>query len=378
MTFVLHTGDCLAVLPALDAESADAIVTDPPAGIGFMGQEWDKDKGGRETWIAWMTDVAAACLRVLKPGGHALVWSLPRTSHWTAMAWEDAGFVPRDRIAFVFGSGFPKSQNLSKAFDKQAGVLAHEGRDMRDKSAVGSAYYKPTTPSSQYTPPLPKTDAARVWQGWGTALKPAIEDWWLFRKPLKKKTVAKNVEVYKTGAINIDGCRVPCDSELLRIGSGNMGYEGSKTPRCSTEQHPEGRWPANVCHDGSEEIEECFGHASRFFYGAKASKTDRNDGLEEADDVTCAGVGALRDGDRSPRPRKNPHPTAKNTALMRYLCRLITPPGGVILDPFFGSGSTGKAAVLEGFGVIGIEQEPVYAEIARRRVEAALRKKAAS
>jgi len=192
MKIELMQGDCLEVMKGLADNSVDAIVTDPPAGIGFMSKEWDHDKGGREHWIAWMAEIAAECKRVLKPGGHALVWAIPRTSHWTATAWENAGLEVRDRIAHVFGSGFPKSLDISKALDKVAGKLGtqsqganYAGGDYapRDKTMRSDYGYK-------YTP---ATEAAAQWQGWGTALKPAMEDWWLLRKPISEKTVAANV-----------------------------------------------------------------------------------------------------------------------------------------------------------------------------------------
>jgi len=320
-------GDCLEVLRGMADNSVDSIVTDPPAGIAFMGKEWDRDKGGRDAWIAWMRSVAAECLRVIKPGGHAFVWAIPRTSHWTGMAWEDAGWQPRDKCYHIFGSGFPKSHNLSGE-----------------------------------------------WNGWGTALKPAAEEWWLFRKPLAG-TVAANVLAWGTGALNVDGCRVGDD--VVGWGGGQGGSpdptqsKGRNYRMAAGEARPvTGRWPANLVHDGSEEATAGLGSAARFFYAAKASRSERDAGL---DDSTAAMRNDGRQTDiDNPYQRgkvlRNPHPTVKPVALMRWLCRLVTPPGGVVLDPFAGSGSTGVAAVAEGFSSILIERDAEYVEIIRRRL----------
>ena len=335
----LHHGDCLQVLRGMADASVDSIVCDPPAGIAFMGKEWDKDKGGRDAWIAWMQSVAQECLRVIKPGGHALVWALPRTSHWTGMAWENAGWEPRDKIVHLFGTGFPKSHNLKGE-----------------------------------------------WDGWGTALKPASEDWWLLRKPLDG-TVATNVLKHGTGALNIDGCRVAHNEDLsVERKTKPLDTQGEGWGFKAVSRGNEGRWPANVMHDGSDEVVAGFpADEGRFFYCSKASTTDRNEGLEHLPEVQAAGSpmrsadgehgGEGLDGTSTNRltRRRNTHPTVKSTELMRYLTRLITPVGGLCLDPFMGSGSTGKACMLEGFRFIGIEKDPEYVEIARARIEFALR-----
>lgn len=256
----LILGDCLEVLPTLAAESVDAVVTDPPAGISFMGKEWDRDKGGRNQWIAWMTQIAAECLRVLKPGGHAFVWSLPRTSHWTATAWEDAGFEPRDCVYHIFGSGFPKSLDISKAIDKAAGA---------EREVVGSNQYagrriESSGPDNgdacygQYGIPgnitAPATPAARQWDGWGSALKPAAECWWLFRKPLSEKTIAANVLRWGCGGINVDGGRIEWAFEgerdiADRATKGSNGYSGKGLSKHGGKPVPLGRFPANVIFD---------------------------------------------------------------------------------------------------------------------------------
>ena len=209
--FAVHVGDNLPILKTLPDNSVDAIVTDPPAGIGFMGKEWDKDKGGRDKWIDWMAEVAAECLRVIKPGGHALVWALPRTSHWTATAWENAGWEPRDRICHIFSTGFPKSANISKQIDRMAGaereVVSTNPNYRPNSGAIADPKWWQDRSSGLIT--APATDAAKQWDGYGTALKPAVEDYWLFRKPIEKGlNIAENVLKWGTGGLNIDGCRV--------------------------------------------------------------------------------------------------------------------------------------------------------------------------
>ena len=341
----IEFGDCLAVLRTFAPSSIDAIVTDPPYGLSFMGKKWDYDVPSVEIWTE--------CLRVLKPGGHLLAFAGTRTQHRMAVRIEDAGFEIRDMIAWVYGSGFPKSLDVSKALDKAAGAereVVGSNPNHRATSGIEYAgvYQGGNTGSATIT--APATDAARQWQGWGTALKPALEPITVARKPLVG-TVAANVLAHGTGAINVDGCRVETDDTYAYPkGAGGSsftvggGVDGSRTDTPS--MHPLGRWPANLIHDGSEEVlagfPESNGSAARFFYCAKASKSDRGDG--------------------------NIHPTVKPTDLMRYLCRLVTPPGGVVLDPFMGSGSTGVAAQSEGFRFIGIERDPAYFEVARERL----------
>lgn len=227
---VLINGDCYEELKFLESSSIDSMVTDPPAGISFMGKEWDAAKGGRDAWIEWLQEIMHECLRVLKPGGHALVWALPRTSHWTAFACEKAGFEIRDCITHVFGSGFPKSLDVSKAIDKMAGA---------EREVVGDHPYASRKPNGSSgiaavglgdKPILtaPATDEAKQWQGWGTALKPASEHWWLLRKPLGEKTVAKNVLKWSTGGINIDSSRIGGSNDQTRsleVGAGSPQEE---------------------------------------------------------------------------------------------------------------------------------------------------------
>ena len=339
--------DCRHGLAMLPDNSVDAIVCDPPYGLRFMGKKWDYDVPGVDIWVE--------CLRVLKPGGHLLAFAGTRTQHRMAVRIEDAGFEIRDMIAWVYGSGYPKHRS---------------------------------------------------------SLKPALEPITMARKPAKVATL-----------LNIDACRVG-DEVLPAHESGHnalMGglYGKSETGGVITPERI-GRYPANLIHDGSDEVLAHFpdsagsggsvpnvkisgygdgavgtgsaeylggertkvdcgtGSAARFFYCAKSSKRDRNEGLDHFPAVQtnfAAGTGLSKNGDGSPQNQdptaKNPHPTVKPTELMRYLCRLVTPPGGLIVDPFAGSGSTGKAAILEGFQFIGFELDPQYTAIANARLEAA-------
>ena len=420
----LILGDCLDVLRTIPDNSVDSIVTDPPYGLSFMGKKWDYDVPSVEIW--------AECLRVLKPGGHLLAFAGTRTQHRMAVRIEDAGFEIRDMIAWVYGSGFPKSLDVSKAIDKAAGAereVVGENPNHRAVSGVGyeGVYQGGNTGAAVIT--APATDAARQWQGWGTALKPSLEPVTVARKPLAG-TVAENVLRHGTGALNIDGCRVGLadgeDADAISARSGGVrgfadAYVGGKARGAPPTDMSKGRWPANLIHDGSEEVLALFpakagasapvkgteasaasvgnvtgerarvpgafhadsGSAARFFYCPKASKRDRDEGLDGFAQATpgqmtdredgSAGLNNPRAGAGRTGGGKNIHPTVKPTELMAYLCRLVTPPGGVVLDPFMGSGSTGKAAMREGFRFIGIEREPKYFDIACRRIEDAYR-----
>jgi site-specific DNA-methyltransferase (adenine-specific) len=422
--------------------SVDAIVTDPPYGLEFMGKEWDapwkQTSGGfsepgigdRKTkWPSfkgsnrvrcgscgmlvgqggskckcenprpvsqdaermrafqdWAHEWAVEALRVAKPGAHILVFGGTRTYHRMTCALEDAGWEIRDCVMWVYGSGFPKSLDVSKAIDKTAGA---------EREIIGPPPYKRGKPTQQYSKtrkvsydcdpqPItaPATDAARQWSGWGTALKPAWEPIIVARKPLVG-TVAENVLKHGTGAMNIDGCRVGTEQVTINTFDDGMKPFGNGAGHAYSSKTVTGRFPANLIHDGSEEVMRLFpdtgkstggrtikrkgggnvgsgkaseaawsnddpgfgdsGSAGRFFYTAKANKSDRG--------------------------KDNIHPTVKPTDLMRYLCRLVTPPNGIVLDPFMGSGSTGKAALLEGFRFVGIELSEEYANIARKRLD---------
>lgn len=418
----LLNGDCLEQMKTLPDNSVDAIVTDPPYGISFMSRKWDYDVPSVEVW--------GEAMRVLKPGGHALIACGTRTQHRMVVNIEDAGFEIRDVVSWIYGQGFPKSANVSKNIDKmdagevqlarrykftewvrshrvkssdidratstnmgghyttavsQPAIMTREHleacrhlfadvpqwvEDDCDKRSVESENFKrrdvvgkskgaasQNTESlgkfaPEYDATAPATEAAKQWDGWGTALKPACEFFTLARKPLSEKTIAANVLKWGTGGINIDGCRVgtsksvPASPAKANESIGTFKMKDRHTESSGFDPNT-GRFPANLIHDGSQEVLDLFPEtgkesAARFFYCAKASKKDRGDG--------------------------NNHPTVKPTALMQYLCRLITPPGGIVLDPYMGSGSTGKAAVEEGFGFIGCELDPDYYEIACARV----------
>ena len=482
----LINNDCIAAMKEMPENSVDSIVTDPPYELGFMGKSWDS------SGVAFNVEVWQEALRVLKPGGHLIAFSGSRTYHRMAVAIEDVGFEIRDQIMWVYGSGFPKSHNVSKGIDKRGGSIPSQndfgkflqdaksrtkftiadinealGRrtsnlwshfvgdiqpllptfeqysklkeilqfdsswdhlfiDEAEREVVGTKFsgiankeegQRHTIGASKAVEvdiTIPSTEAAKQWDGWGTALKPAHEPMVLARKPLIG-TVASNVLTYGTGGLNIDGSRVGSEggskggsepsTHLSPSGAFNTGHD--------IVQLNSGRFPANFIHDGSDEVVALFpnvktgsikphqqnsesdsfglkgkfitgshsgdsGSAARFFYCAKASKRDRNEGLD--------GFEAKRDHDgredgnpRGSNPRNrtndkkvNHHPTVKPTTLMQYLVRLVTPPNGTVLDPFMGSGSTGKACAYEGFDFIGIEQSAEYIEIAQARIDFAL------
>jgi len=400
----LYCGDSNEILDIVDA--VDSCVTDPPYGLSFMGKQWDYDVPNKELW----RKVANS----LKSGGHLLSFFGSRTYHRGVIPIEDAGFEIRDQLMWLYGSGFPKSHDIGKAVDKLQGNEKPSTYKPNDKNAVyGKNYGGGVTD---------RTPADNEWNGWGTALKPAHEPIVMARKPFKG-SVAENVLEHGTGGINIDGCRV--GNEGYTIGGKNksvaFGSDMEKQERCDGSL---GRFPANVMHDGSEEVLEIFpetksgsikegtkqgfgnadanvygksvgvttarlgseGTASRYFYCAKASKEDRDEGLDMVAEKPIAwgnqakaelkrgNIDFKADGDSTKhnqvQMRKNTHPTVKPTELMKYLCRLVTPQGGVVLDPFMGSGSTGKGALLEGFRFVGIEMEREYFDIACARLEA--------
>jgi DNA modification methylase len=450
----LHLGDCLEVMRTLPDASVDAVVCDPPYGLSFMGRKWDYDVPSVEIW--------AECLRVLKPGGHLLAFAGTRTQHRMAVRIEDAGFEIRDMLAWVYGSGMPKSLDVSKAIDKcngetgrllkftewmrTTGLAARQinkitetnmgshyltavsqpaiptpalwallrphcgdvpewvdqlvqrieaergvvGQGWRINRKEGAVNYGSGTPDGTYAITTPATPEAQQWAGWGTALKPALEPITMARKPLEG-TVAANVLAHGTGGLNIDGCRVAHAEEcrMMAPSQANIDNPSEKHRQAGRreavlELKPGGRWPANLIHDGSDEVVGLFpqtvsgggfqqgmiqhsrtynvakgveaervrdayerdngGSAARFFYTAKAAKTERQG-------VT--------------------HPTVKPLDLMAYLCRLVTPPGGTVLDPFMGTGTTIKAALSEGFQAIGIERNPAYFAMAEHRLNGA-------
>jgi len=412
----LFEGDSQNLLKLLAPNSLDSLVTDPPCGIGFMGLKFDQDRGGREQWIAWLSGILRECYHVLKPGAHVLVWAIDRTSHWTMTAIEDAGFTPRQKVYHTFFTGFPKNQNVYKELEKRG------------------------------APP----ELLKNYQGYGSALKPSIEEWILARKPLTGP-IANNVLQWGTGALNIDGCRIETADNLN--GGAYAKHETKRNDewrmqrgKAGEYKQPLGRFPANLVFSHSEDcqfveeakqmlfgskvpeqvwqcVEGCpvkelneqagvrpsggapkrrhslkfkntysefkgqeivtgiagsKGEASRFFYCAKPSKKERNAGCEHlptksAGECTrrkenSAGLDSPRAGAGRTSGSANFHPTLKSIGLMRYLVRLITPPGGTVLDPFAGSGTTGCAARIEGFRFVGMEKEQDYSTIARARI----------
>jgi DNA modification methylase len=377
--WTVHHGDCREVMRTLDPESIDSIVTDPPYGLSFMGKGWDHGVPGVEFWTE--------ALRVAKPGAHLLAFGGTRTYHRLAVAIEDAGWEIRDCVMWVYGSGFPKSHDVSKAIDREAG--AERGRSVVRSKSVSTCYAQDEWTrlnAGTVLDATPITADASRWVGWGTALKPAYEPIIVARKPLRG-TVAGNVLEWGTGGINVDGCRIEAEENLTRLQSKTALFSQESRPwkdRIDTSDlkilgSTIGRWPANFIHDGSEEVTDLLGDAARFFYCAKASKRDRDEGCEEMEAIHRANGNKWTDqdyrvlsGERPPSaesgPRRNHHPTVKPTDLMRYLCRLVTPPDGLVLDPFTGSGSTGKAAILEGFRFVGCELSAEYIEIARARI----------
>lgn len=452
-------GDCLSVMRTLEADSVDSIVCDPPYMINFMNKTFDRAKNNPAASV----EVWAEALRVAKPGAMLLAFGGTRTHHRLMVAIEDAGWEIRDCLMWLYGSGFPKSANVSKLIDRAAGAEREVvGRDPyyspgRKQTFGDGNKYGTAQGGDEETAWLtaPATDAARTWDGWGTALKPAWEPIIMARKPLSEPSIAANVLRWGTGALAIDKCRIGTDEDFGRGGfrERTRGYVGIKSDEMIPAQpaSPQGRWPANLILDDQAaalldemsgerksgggnksrrgttahtavygtynapppDIREVdVGHASRFFlrvapdpstgsgqadeplrmfYCGKASKRDRDEGLEGMPETErkgesiwageCPQCGCRMMLNGKPTcghgevkwvqglPRRNHHPTVKPTALMRWLVRLVTPPGGTVLDCFCGSGSTGKATVLEGFDFVGIDNDAEYLEIAAKRIE---------
>ena len=383
---VVHA-DCLDVMRRLPDNFVDAVVTDPPYGLGFMGKNWDHGVPGVEFW--------KEALRIAKPGAHLLSFGGTRTFHRIACAIEDAGWEIRDTIMWVYGSGFPKSMDISKAIDKKLGVERTEVVGTRHRNVKpfddGNGWNSNNT-TGDYQYMAPASDEAKKWSGWGTCLKPAYEPVIMARKPLEG-TVVDTVLKYGTGGINIDECRVPYESDAdkdsakpqgiatAKVGALAGGLENDNERTTFTPKETNGRFPANVIHDGSEEVVELFpdnvkggtwnntngarhfenngkpteytnkgsdnsvGSAARFFYCAKASKSEKG--------------------------KDNPHPTVKPLELMKYLIKMVAPKGALVLDPFMGSGSTGVAAIQIGRNFFGIEKEEEYFNYAKNRIETA-------
>jgi DNA modification methylase len=382
----VYIGKCENIAPLLASEQFHAVVTDPPYELAFMGRKWDS------TGIAYSVPMWESILRVAKPGAHLLSFGGTRTWHRVACAVEDAGWEMRDTIMWVYGSGFPKSHDVSKAIDKLYGVSDKREVTSSYDTGIGGITYNGGRGqwNGKITHSEGFTEEAKQWHGWGTALKPAVEPIIVARKPMTD-TVAQCVLEHGTGGINVDGCRV--GMEARQSMTGGMGRKANpvygKFARTDVEviDTNKGRWPANLVHDCSEEVLALFpesksssavmplpltpgdsvgevhgdvgrstlrghddgGSAARFFYSAKADKDDRPHGK----DATI-------------------HPTVKPLDLMRWLVRLVCVPGGTVLDPFTGSGSTGCAVVLEGMRFVGIEQSQEYADITVGRLKLAL------
>ncbi len=384
------------VMSVARADGIDAIVTDPPYELGFMGKHWDG------TGIAFDPETWRQCYRVLKPGGHMLVFGGTRTFHRIACAIEDAGFEMRDSIAWLYGSGFPKSMDVSKAIDKAAGAT----REVTGPRTYVDGTAGHWTPAETYaqdnwsttargkTDTAPATDAARQWDGWGTALKPAFEPIIVARKPLSEKTVASNVLEHGTGALNIDACRVDLNGDYKSKPNGRPSLTDlgdNYDPAQANKPDTVGRWPTNVLLDGvmADQLDRegphtkdgvatnhnriVGEHSKNVIYGARNNDTTEN--------KTYGGKGGpsrffpvFRYRAKAPakeRPKVDgvAHPTVKPLELMRWLVKLVTPPGGVVLDPFAGSGTTVEAAMLEGLRCIAIERERDYIKLIRARIE---------
>lgn len=373
----VYQGDCLDIMPHL--EPVDAVVTDPPYGLAFMGKKWDYSVPGVDIW--------RECLRLLKPGGHLLSFAGTRTQHRMAVNIEDAGFEIRDMIAWVYASGFPKSLDVSKAIDKAAGAerqaIPNPKAKQQTISVNTNAYgdYQ----ANEMIKPNPVTDAAKQWQGWGTALKPAMEPITVARKPLSEGTVAANVLAHGTGALNIDGCRVGAGggTKDTATGKGNKTNEvyGTYGARNTKLVEGMGRWPANLLHDGSDEVVGTFPVTAPSKAGVRNNHNQGHDGWSSGtirsgpiysgheDSGSAARFFFSPKASKKDRGRDNQHPTVKPVDLISYLVRLVTPPDGLVLDPFAGSGTTGESCIKMGNRCILIEREPKYIEIIKRRLE---------
>jgi DNA modification methylase len=361
----LLSGDCLDVMATLPENSVDTLVTDPPYGTAFMAKAWDV------TGVAFRPETWAAALRVAKPGAILMAFGGTRTFHRLACAIEDAGWEIRDTMMWVYGSGFPKSHDISKGIDRAAGAERERvpggiGKKSGETYSKNGGYV-----AGEAISDAPATPVAVLWDGWGTALKPAWEPIILAMKPLDG-TFAQNAQKWGVAGLWIDGGKVGTDI-LPGQARGNARVTSFASGGITPERA--GRWPSNLVHDGSDEVLAGFpNEAARYFYCAKASRAEREAGCEGTGGQPCQRLTMYSEKDGVRIPRGNPitnnyHPTVKPLALMRYLCRLTkTPTGGVVLDPFMGSGSTGCAAIMEGREFIGIEKEADYLAIAERRI----------
>ena len=380
--YKLYHGSMLELSEVIEPKSIDSIVTDPPYELNFMGKGWDR------SGIAFQKETWRKCYEVLKPGGYLLAFGGSRTFHRIAVAIEDRGFEIRDVIMWLYGSGFPKSLNIGLAIDKKNGVESRTGKIVK---GVGS---NNTNSLHEYGTEYEERKAQNEWSGWGTALKPSYEPIIVARKPVEG-SVVDNVIKYEVGGLNIDGCRVETQDDLYRKpcenGSIYSQQEKKYTTGTISENYKLGRFPANtiLTYDETDEQEVCgympieeIGSSSRYFYCAKASQKDRDDGLFGFSVKTSGQLTERKEGSDgitaftgSRTPKRNNHPTVKPTELMQYLVRLVTPSGGTVLDPFNGSGSTGKAVMYENkergskYKYIGIDLSDEYLAISKARIE---------
>lgn len=384
MTYTLHCGDCLDILPTLPAQSVDTVITDPPYGLSFMGKDWDHGIPGVQFW--------REALRVAKPGAMLLAFGGSRTFHRLTCAIEDAGWEIRDCLMWLYGSGFPKSLDISKAIDKAAGA---------ERVAMGLGAYAARRPASRRVEDggdpvdfhfgggdyvtAPATPAAQQWHGWGTALKPAWEPIILAMKPLDG-TFANNALTWGVAGLNVDGARIPITDGATMARNNKPGDNGWKNSSggpnaAALNGEPSGRWPANLLLDeaAAAMVDAQSGEqtSSPYSYGKKSRggimniTDERRNGSGYSDTGGASRFFYVAKASRGERGDDNTHPTVKPLTLMRYLCKLTaTPTGGVVLDPFMGSGTTGVACAMEGRNFIGVELDAGYYEIARRRIEA--------
>jgi DNA modification methylase len=370
MKYQLIQGDNRVALKTLPDNSIDAIVTDPPYGIDFLGKAWDANIGALETY--------QECLRVLKPGGHILAFSAARTYHHLAITLEQAGFEIRDQIMWLYSTGFPKSQNIGRAIQKRLGVKKTKKHKTNQPSIGGRGEHVIQKDNEQIVITDPE---AKKWEGWGTALKPAHEPICLARKPVRG-SIKDTVQRWGTGALNIDATRIPYVDEKDRKSAegfkglgGNVVFDNFNPENRNkiyhkdekiTKTDDQGRFPSNVIGEIPD--------YQKYFYCPKVSRRERHLGFDNLPKRLCGPGGdkfvQAQDHQRSNNDTGNNHPTVKPVELMKYLIKLITPPGGTVLDPFNGSGSTGVAAVGLGFNYIGCELDPRYIEISKKRIDA--------
>jgi len=378
--YAIYQGDCQKILKSFPEASIDAVITDPPYELGFMSKGWDKQG------IAFNVSLWKEIFRVVKPGGHIAVFGGSRTFHRTTCAIEDADFEIRDVLMWLYGQGFPKSLDISKAIDKMKGCVKVVGKGKAGKTALGqSSGWNKTNNPFEYDIVEPNSPEAQKWYGWGTALKPAYEPIILARKPISEASVALNVLTWGTGGLNIDASRIKYKSEKDAQSATPQGRCTARPGRLAGKAQgggernefrrppQKGRYPANVILDEHSarllDAQTGILHgdergASRFFYTSKAPQNERYFLCKKCDKVF-----PIKEQDsHGHRGHLVIHPTVKPLKLMEYLVRLIVPPEGIVLDPFAGTGTTLVAAKDLGLKAIGIELSDDYCKIARWRL----------